>query len=623
MKKVLSALAALSLMATTLIGSTAVSAAGGSTLKKVTTVRKTSLITELNTMAKDLKKGESHTLFEVPAGGERGDYRPYGEGTAELFQLYGGTFAGKNTVSVTPSRSEVFAPLMFKVDSTEVEPFSTDRNIWMKWFTDDNPEAGAISLKGAAGILWYVKTPASKVRAQFPFWSPQEYWGIVPTANKDIPVLRDGDSEWTTVKGTGEYFNFGEKGFSGYVFLSKDNWDAKIPWDDVCLKDALIVPGEYGGERGPMYFSAPMAVLNDPTKAEYYPTRVQLEGEDSTRFFYDGNIIDKPDPKETVEGVSYVTEIPFMKGYTVGEQIPEGESDGMYVVFPAPKYPRSTFDIQTVKNPNPLGSAYNALYINNQKEIINNVYGKGPKLELTIFSFDMFTVREQGGLMFYVKMPKGQNGLDTTDLKLSLCINGESGNTKSWPEVGKGEAFLLKKGTKEWMPTKCGNSSVPTPSGFEGWVRIPWTLITGNGGIVPGDVVCNLVIYITSFGGNMGGFTIGSLMQATNDVMSKDGVVMNGSGKIQNLFTGEEMTKADLEGSGKEPGGETKPDENKDPDDKPEPDNSQKPDTDTPRPDDGKNPPTGEHAAAAAVIAAACAAAVAAMLLRKKGRCCR
>lgn len=47
-------------------------------------------------------------------------------------------------------------------------------------------------------------------------------------------------------------------------------------------------------------------------------------------------------------------------------------------------------------------------------------------------------------------------------------------------------------------------------------------------------------------------------MQATNDVMSKDGVVMNGSGKIQNLFTGAEMTKAELEGGG-EPGTSSEP----------------------------------------------------------------
>lgn len=156
------------------------------------------------------------------------------------------------------------------------------------------------------------------------------------------------------------------------------------------------------------------------------------------------------------------------------------------------------------------------------------------------------------------RCPRASTAWKTTDIKLSLCINGESTDTKSWPEVGKGDAFLLAKGSKTWETTRCGNSSVPMPSGFEGWVRIPWSIMTGNGGVVPGDVVCNLVIYITSFGGEMGGFTLSSLMQATNDVMSKDGVVMNGSGKIQNLFTGAEMTKAELEGGG-EPASSSEP----------------------------------------------------------------
>ena len=77
----------------------------------------------------------------------------------------------------------------------------------MKFFTDDSVDEGAFSLKGAAGLLWYVKTPASKLRAQFPIWNPQEDWSIGPPANKDIYVLKKGAKEWSTIKGTGEYLS--------------------------------------------------------------------------------------------------------------------------------------------------------------------------------------------------------------------------------------------------------------------------------------------------------------------------------------------------------------------------------------------------------------------------------
>lgn len=623
MRKVLSTIAAMALLATTMIGGAAVSAADETNIKDVTVLRCTPLITELNTIAQSLKEGETSTLFEIEAGGERGGYFPYGEGTEPVFQLYGGSYQGKNTVSVEPSKSSLFSPLMFKVDSTVTEPFSESNTIWMKFFTDDSVDEGAISLKGAAGFLWYVKTPASKLRAQFPIWNPQEDWSIGPPANKDIYVLKKGAKEWSTIKGTGEYFNFGEEGFEGYIFLSKENWKKDIDWNEVNLKDISIIPGEYGGEAGPLYFSAPMPVLNDPTKAEYYPTRVMMEGETTTRFFFYGEPIDTPDPKETIDGVSYMKEIPFMADYTVDEQIPEGETKGLYTVFPAPKFPRDTFDIRAVTNPNPLGSKYNGLYVDNKTEITNNVYGKGPKLELTIYSFEMFTVRDKGGFMFYVKMPKGLNGMETTDIKLSLCINGESTDTKSWPEVGKGDAFLLAKGSKTWETTRCGNSSVPMPSGFEGWVRIPWSIMTGNGGVVPGDVVCNLVIYITSFGGEMGGFTLSSLMQATNDVMSKDGVVMNGSGKIQNLFTGAEMTKAELEGGG-EPGTSSEPTVSTP---SGEPGTSSTPDAGTSsggsggnNGNGGSNPSTGEPVGALAVLTLAGLSGAVICVSRKKRR---
>ena len=118
MRKVLSTIAAMALLATTMIGGAAVSAADETNIKDVTVLRRTPLITELNTIAQSLKEGETSTLFEIEAGGERGDYFPYGEGTEPVFQLYGGSYQGKNTVSVEPSKSSLFSPLMFKVDST-------------------------------------------------------------------------------------------------------------------------------------------------------------------------------------------------------------------------------------------------------------------------------------------------------------------------------------------------------------------------------------------------------------------------------------------------------------------------------------------------------------------------
>ena len=161
------------------------------------------------------------------------------------------------------------------------------------------------------------------------------------------------------------------------------------------------------------------------------------------------------------------------------------------------------------------------------------------------------------------------------------------------------------------------------PSGFEGWVRIPWSIMTGNGGVVPGDVVCNLVIYITSFGGEMGGFTLSSLMQATNDVMSKDGVVMNGSGKIQNLFTGAEMTKAELEGGG-EPGTSSEPTVSTPSD---EPGTSSTPDAGTSsggsggnNGNGGSNPSTGEPVGALAVLTLAGLSGAVICVSRKKRR---
>lgn len=69
MRKVLSTIAAMALLATTMIGGAAVSAADETNIKDVTVLRRTPLITELNTIAQSLKEGETSTLFEIEAGG--------------------------------------------------------------------------------------------------------------------------------------------------------------------------------------------------------------------------------------------------------------------------------------------------------------------------------------------------------------------------------------------------------------------------------------------------------------------------------------------------------------------------------------------------------------------------
>ena len=63
MRKVLSTIAAMALLATTMIGGAAVSAADETNIKDVTVLRRTPLITELNTIAQSLKEGETSTLF--------------------------------------------------------------------------------------------------------------------------------------------------------------------------------------------------------------------------------------------------------------------------------------------------------------------------------------------------------------------------------------------------------------------------------------------------------------------------------------------------------------------------------------------------------------------------------
>lgn len=475
----------------------------------------------------------------------------------------------KGTVSLSMNASLMpFNPVMFKLDSTAVEEGRQSQYGGDGSNDGDtlqiNYKSSPLALKDGKGILLYVKLP--KTSQRFSLWFLPTNSGsdkMRPDHQGEFWLLPKGGTEWVECPNVSGAFwqeaaNLGNanQGFEGYIYLPKSTTEVAgdtTDWATDTIGGMKWKTGRYGGEAGALYISAPMIALTDPTKADD-ACKVMLEGETTVKNIFTGKDFEDPVPPTVIDEVAYMEEIPFMDpaaGYTVDKAIVSSESgikmDGGKAGITIP----DDFDIKTVANPNELGG-YNALYVNSPKEITGNVWSSGfvnTSLALTIRAFTPLKVKnaEDGALMFYVKMPKAYNGSETSKINITLKTNGGEGGTDVWPEPGSGPIYLLAKNTTKWETSSASNTSLSLPSEFEGWVRVPWSTINRDAyQIKNNEIVSDITLYIPAFGGSMGAFTMSSLMQATNGLMTKDGAVINNSGVIQNLFTGKEMALEDV-----------------------------------------------------------------------------
>jgi hypothetical protein len=152
-------------------------------------------------------------------------------------------------------------------------------------------------------------------------------------------------------------------------------------------------------------------------------------------------------------------------------------------------------------------------------------------------------------LMVYVKMPS------TVDNKFYMNLTVSKDGQRKWPRPAVGTPmYLLQKGQTKWKKVlTSGEGVVTVGKGFEGYVRIPFESINLESDapftLTQEHTLEEFIFRADAFGGEVGAWYIGPLLVCTNDVMSGTGIVLGEEAKIRNLFTGNEMTKDELDSS--------------------------------------------------------------------------
>ena len=97
-----------------------------------------------------------------------------------------------------------------------------------------------------------------------------------------------------------------------------------------------------------------------------------------------------------------------------------------------------------------------------------------------------------------------------------------------------------------------GDGRLPLESGFEGYVRLPLSSLNMLGDqspftLVPTEaVLAEVTVYPFAFGGENGQYVVSNFMLATNALMTKNGIVLNGEEEARNMFTGQEVDPKDI-----------------------------------------------------------------------------
>ncbi len=397
-----------------------------------------------------------------------------------------------------------------------------------------------VSFAGASGLMFHVKMPKQKADLpntnQFTLWMIDSTgnWSAVESGSSPVYGLNQKNisAGFVQLLSHGSAcvgMNGGEDndGFEGYIYIPFSSFGTK-PSNDANLIQIRFQCRDFGGDLGDFVVSSFMLTTIDPLSVAD-PTLVTLEGTEQEVNIFTG---EAPSNSSTIDGVATAVQLPYLDTYTLNAEF-TGDSTVELLSIPANSFSLKVVDNLTAVSDYPL---FKFDSLEGKPAITGNTVDN-TKSAITVSGFN----RHLAGcdaVMFYVKMPT--SGGQST-IYCNLRVDGNE-----WPKVIKDKPFYtLEKGKTKWKKsTAAGPLQLDLPSGFEGWVRVPLKSFEGD---LSNATLLEIILRIQDFGGDYGPAYIGSFLVATNDIISKDGIVIDDRKIIQNLFTGAEMKKEDVE----------------------------------------------------------------------------
>lgn len=443
-----------------------------------------------------------------------------------------------------------------------------------------------------AAFMFYVKAPAAGENVSISLrlkTVPDEEVAtgteryLFVDANKPYYMLAKGTEEWISaddatvtdpVSGLSSFPV--ASGFEGWIRVPFTSFGAGFANGGDYIYDWLYNVGidfsTVGSEAGAAVVGAPLVVTKDSDS-----TAIKLDGAEKPVDLFTGEEVTIEEPGEPEEpnpptedvdisGITAAKQFQFMKDMTVGEEIP---MPGEPVVPTLPwiglgsEIYRDDLSIKPVESLTGI-SDYPMLQIDTATPDADSItmltpYSGTRQLRLEVQNLDKenwMDIGSANAFMFYVKMPEipWETGFWFQLHVLALDENGEMvPDSENTLQLSKDAVYYtLAKGETQWQTSTASDLMYVgmDEGGFEGWVRIPFTSFQDNfynqQDGVSYDQMYKLTIFCKELGGEYGAMTIGAPLIVTNSAFTGAAITVDDRGRIQNLFTGEDMDREEV-----------------------------------------------------------------------------
>lgn len=240
--------------------------------------------------------------------------------------------------------------------------------------------------------------------------------------------------------------------------------------------------------------------------------------------------------------------------WTVGEDLAADRKNGLIEIFQRDENDPGTFKdvpsctLTAVKSPVGLTDAP-AIRFDDPTAVTDDARAEGRNA----FVFNVQrSLKGNDSFLLYVEMP--QNDSERNALYIQGCVEQLTQKGKwFYPRMAAGSTvYLLRRGETSWETVATEGaqnaSAIPLPGGFAGYIRIPFESFNFSVDTATLTEKHSLYYYqlrFARYGGEFGGITVGPMMLAGGP-RSKNGVVFADSGRVQDLFTGAQLTPAQV-----------------------------------------------------------------------------
>lgn len=325
------------------------------------------------------------------------------------------------------------------------------------------------SLEGMEAIMLYVKMPLSRADDLGSNWgksgiAPMMYLGedtwVQLKDKTPVEYLSVNSSEWKTTESIALYVDL-PSGFEGYVKLplsayTGENLTKKI--QKYSAEYMIFQFSSMGAQCGNAYMNAIYGVSSSTDS-----TMVCLNGDSTPRYLLNGGTYGEGSPANLMEKAMTAEVLQDWSGYSAGYDL---KANGLASA-------ENKTDVSFTLVDSVIGGAFTTPTVKISSKTLGGFHDTDP---MYTFNYKAYRdISEMKAFLFYIKCadPHPQKP-SCSSIRFNIRSNNDA-NEEKWTLLGNSSILAMENGTGTWKSYAAhgdGNGIVDLPVNFEGWVMV-------------------------------------------------------------------------------------------------------------------------------------------------------